>query len=121
WLQAPVVEPKAGKGEPNTVRRAQSGTPQGGVISPLLSNLYLHQFDRSFYHLQGRHAKPEPSWCATPMTLWCWPATWVSGWNTGSNKASSRAWDLASIATRRALCALTKDRPWTFWAIRLST
>jgi len=53
WLQAPVIEPKAGGGEPNSVQRAQSGTPQGGVISPLLSNLYLHQFDRSFYHSQG--------------------------------------------------------------------
>jgi RNA-directed DNA polymerase len=35
------------------VQRPVAGTPQGGVISPLLSNLYLHQFDRSFYHLQG--------------------------------------------------------------------
>ena len=25
-----------------------SGTPQGGVISPLLANIYLHAFDRAF-------------------------------------------------------------------------
>ncbi|MCH9624864.1 MAG: hypothetical protein S4CHLAM123_00260 [Chlamydiales bacterium] len=25
------------------------GTPQGGVISPLLANIYLHEFDRAFY------------------------------------------------------------------------
>jgi len=24
------------------------GTPQGGVISPLLSNIYLHSFDKMF-------------------------------------------------------------------------
>jgi RNA-directed DNA polymerase len=53
WLQAPVVDPEAGAGQPKSVSRAQAGTPQGGVISPLLSNIYLHQFDRSFYHRQG--------------------------------------------------------------------
>jgi RNA-directed DNA polymerase len=39
WLAAGVME----KGE----RRAtDTGTPQGGVISPLLSNIYLHVLDR---------------------------------------------------------------------------
>lgn len=36
WLKASVVNEDGSKTEP------QSGTPQGGVISPLLSNLYLH-------------------------------------------------------------------------------
>lgn len=53
WLQAPVVDPEAGQGQQHSVQRAQAGTPQGGVISPLLSNIYLHQLDRSFYHLHG--------------------------------------------------------------------
>lgn len=35
WLNAGVMEDGA-------VRRSERGTPQGGVISPLLSNLYLH-------------------------------------------------------------------------------
>ena len=35
WLNAGVMEDGA-------VRRSDRGTPQGGVISPLLSNLYLH-------------------------------------------------------------------------------
>jgi RNA-directed DNA polymerase len=36
WLKASVVNEDGSKTQP------QSGTPQGGVISPLLSNLYLH-------------------------------------------------------------------------------
>ncbi len=41
WLKAPVVHPD-GREEARTV-----GTPQGGVISPLLANLFLHYaFDR---------------------------------------------------------------------------
>jgi len=47
WLKAPVVEEENGKrrtiggGKGNRL-----GTPQGGVISPLLANLYLHLLDR---------------------------------------------------------------------------
>lgn len=53
WLEAPVVEPPAeGKG-PGTTTRPRRGTPQGGVISPLLSNLYLHWFDKVFLRLDG--------------------------------------------------------------------
>ena len=39
WLQAGVME----DGE---VRSAVAGTPQGGVISPLLANVYLNDLDR---------------------------------------------------------------------------
>ncbi len=39
WLQAGVMED-------GTVRHPVAGTPQGGVISPLLSNIYLHVLDR---------------------------------------------------------------------------
>lgn len=42
WLKAGVLE--AGE-----LRRLESGTPQGGVISPLLANIYLHEvLDRWF-------------------------------------------------------------------------
>lgn len=52
WLQAPVVE-QQGEGSPPKVSRNKSGTPQGGVISPLLSNIYLHWFDKVFYRPDG--------------------------------------------------------------------
>lgn len=55
WLRAPVVEPSS-LGGPPTVQRHKEGTPQGGVISPLLANLYLHWFDRVFHRADGpRH------------------------------------------------------------------
>jgi group II intron reverse transcriptase/maturase len=42
WLKAPIVEEKDGK---RTYKRSDQGTPQGGVISPLLANIYLNTFD----------------------------------------------------------------------------
>lgn len=47
WLKVPVEE-RDEDGRPK-VSRPKSGTPQGGVISPLLANLYLHWFDLRFY------------------------------------------------------------------------
>lgn len=53
WLEALVVEEGgAGGGGSPKVSRPREGTPQGGVISPLLANLYLHRFDWAF-HMQG--------------------------------------------------------------------
>lgn len=46
WLRSPVVEASG-------PRRPQKGTPQGGVISPLLANIYLHEFDRRFNGPEG--------------------------------------------------------------------
>ena len=53
WLESPVVEPPDGRGGKATVSRSEKGTPQGGVISPLLANLYLHWFDRAFHRPHG--------------------------------------------------------------------
>jgi RNA-directed DNA polymerase len=54
WLTTPVMEKEAEGGEGGTkVSRPEKGTPQGGVISPLLANLYLHWFDVMFHRQQG--------------------------------------------------------------------
>ena len=53
WLETPVVEPGGKDGEPAKWNRPRKGTPQGGVISPLLANLYLHWFDKAFYRPDG--------------------------------------------------------------------
>lgn len=51
WLRCPVVE-EDDQGRRRTTRPRQ-GTPQGGVISPLLANVYLHDFDRAFHGSGG--------------------------------------------------------------------
>jgi hypothetical protein len=52
WLEAVVVEPgEGGTGGKRT--RNEKGTPQGGVVSPLLANLFLHWFDALFHGPQG--------------------------------------------------------------------
>lgn len=65
WLEAPIVETqgKAGRGggarrgpkKKRTTRmfRSKRGTPQGGVISPLLANAYLHWLDYRFHRPEG--------------------------------------------------------------------
>jgi RNA-directed DNA polymerase len=52
WLKAPVVEPPQGD-KPPSVHRNDRGTPQGGVLSPLLANIYLHWFDHLFQRGDG--------------------------------------------------------------------
>jgi len=51
WLTAPIIE-KDEQGQ-TTKKRPDKGTPQGGVISPLLANLYLHWFDKVFHGKDG--------------------------------------------------------------------
>lgn len=52
WLEAKVVDPE--EGGPGRINRR--GTPQGGVISPLLANIFLHWFDVHFHRQPARWA-----------------------------------------------------------------
>ena len=52
WLRAIVAEESV-DGKPPRYYRPKQGTPQGGVISPLLANLYLHFFDVMFHKEYG--------------------------------------------------------------------
>jgi len=53
WLEAPIVEGSEEQGGGSKWSRPEKGTPQGGVASPLLANLYLHWFDALFHGPQG--------------------------------------------------------------------
>jgi len=45
WLRCPVIE----EGNKGSGSGSRKGTPQGGVISPLLANIYLHGMDVAFH------------------------------------------------------------------------
>jgi RNA-directed DNA polymerase len=47
WLKAGILEPDG------YVKHPVTGTPQGGIVSPILSNLYLHiVLERTCDHVQ---------------------------------------------------------------------
>lgn len=49
WLKAPVAEPVAGGGwRYMGGKGAKRGTPQGGVVSPLLANVYMNRYLKVF-------------------------------------------------------------------------
>lgn len=51
WLKSPVIEEdESGR---KTGHRPTNGVPQGGVISPILANAFLHWFDRAFHAANG--------------------------------------------------------------------
>jgi RNA-directed DNA polymerase len=53
WLRSPA-EDNSEDGDKRT--KSTKGTPQGGVASPLLANIFLHEFDRAFHSRNGpRH------------------------------------------------------------------
>jgi len=53
WLRCPVVEKEVDRDRGPRITHPKSGTPQGGVISPLLANIYLHWFDKVFHGRDG--------------------------------------------------------------------
>ena len=106
-LNAPVVEPSK-DGKPPTVRRKQRGTPQGGVRSPLLANVYLHGFD----HLFGRREGPA-HWAKAKLirsaddfvvrarhlsgSLQGWIQSKLEGWlGLEINREKTRVWHLGT-------------------------
>jgi RNA-directed DNA polymerase len=48
WLEAGVMEE-------GSIRHPTAGTPQGGVISPLLANIYLHVLDAAWQREGGQY------------------------------------------------------------------
>ena len=53
WLKAPIHESSDKHERGYKIIYPKSGTPQGGVISPLLANIYLHWLDVRFHQVDG--------------------------------------------------------------------
>jgi group II intron reverse transcriptase/maturase len=70
WLRAPIVEEEEGGGR--KMKANTCGTPQGGVISPLLANIYLHPLDEA----ANSQRKQKPPWMiryADDLVILCRP------------------------------------------------
>ena len=58
---------RAGVMEDGQVRRSVTGTPQGGVLSPLMCNVYLHRLDRAWDEHDGMLVR-----FADDLVVMCW-------------------------------------------------
>ena len=61
---------RAGVMEGGQVRRTTAGTPQGGVVSPVMCNVYLHRLDRAWDEHDGVLAR-----FADDLVVMCWSAS----------------------------------------------
>jgi RNA-directed DNA polymerase len=96
WLRAPIVEEEEGGGRKITA--SPCGTPQGGVISPLLANIYLHPLDEGVNE-QCRQ-KPRMIRYADDLVILCRPgegrgmkerlARWLQGRGLALNETKTR-------------------------------
>jgi RNA-directed DNA polymerase len=58
---------RAGVMEDGQVRRTAAGTPQGGVVSPVMCNVYLHRLDRAWDDRDGVLVR-----YADDLVVMCW-------------------------------------------------
>jgi RNA-directed DNA polymerase len=88
WLKVPVEErDENGKPRVSGGKGSTCGTPQGGVISPLLANLYMNRFLKYWritYRtntkpMSGENCKTPTRWRTTPMLNVLWTVCITDG------------------------------------------
>ena len=101
WLNAGVMES-------GTVQHPERGTPQGGVVSPVLSNLYLHHVLDQWFE---QEVKPRlgggPLRFASPTTR---------RWSSSERRTRGGCWPYWRSDSHGTDCACTRRRLawWTF-------
>jgi RNA-directed DNA polymerase len=101
WLRAPIQEDDPAGGPPRR-RRNGRGTPQGGVVSPLLANLYLDRLD---HEVNDRcECKPVMVRYADDFVILCRPGEgrllmsrlrrWLEGRGLTLNETKTRLMDI---------------------------
>ncbi|WP_084293670.1 reverse transcriptase domain-containing protein [Mycobacterium gastri] len=90
WLQAGVMVEGA-------LQRTVAGTPQGGVISPLLANIFLHVLANGFPPFTGVPNTDKGDGETGPHCGYCAPDyQWQTGWRRGRcERCGCRAQDSA--------------------------
>jgi group II intron reverse transcriptase/maturase len=96
WLRAPILEEEEGGGR--RMKANPCGTPQGGVISPLLANIYLHPLDEGVNERCAQ--KPRMIRYADDLVILCRPgegrgmkerlAQWLQGRGLALNEKKTR-------------------------------
>ncbi len=122
WLEAPVVEKSAGQGGGSQWSRSKRGTPQGGAISPLLANQYLHWFDALFHGPQGPGQRADvklvrfaDDFVALAKQMGSETIAFIE-----SRLEENSSW--RSIGKRRGWWICGRKGPvWTFWDTRFGT
>ena len=103
WLETPVVEPAGDSGRAGQMAAgAKQGTPQGGVISPLLANMYLHWFDKVFHRAGWTGALGQGQAGALCRRL-CGAGALSEAavWAAGSRRSWKTGWGWRSTGRRR--------------------
>ena len=70
WLRAPIMEEEDAGGK-RSMKVNRCGAPQGGIISPLLANIYLHPLDQAVN--DGCWQKPRLIRYADDLVILCRP------------------------------------------------
>ncbi len=88
---------RSGVMEDGAIRHSVTGTPQGGVASPLLANVYLHRLDRE-WRTRGRGSRccerSWPNWASSPSKPRRGSCTYmkeVRGWTSSASTTAGCA------------------------------
>lgn len=112
---------RCGIQEGNGVTYPSKGTPQGAVVSPLLANLFLHEFDEWFW----RTYRQRPEWehlagsslqyrrkkeIGGTLMLTRYADDWVASWNGSRDRAEEIKAEIKTFLADHLKLRLSEDK-----------